>query len=133
MPLNNPKGGLGYAAEFQSAALPWVTASAATVTPQQYTFKKVARFVCLTNTSTGSTIRLGFTQAGVNGTNYLSVPPNMMTSPFEFRVKEVWVRSDSGTASYTLAAGLTNIDDSAMGALTGSAAPNGDPGWEGVG
>lgn len=133
MSLNNPKGGIGYAAEFQSAALPWVTASVATTSPTQYVFKKIARFLSVTNLSTGSALRVGFTQAGVNGTNYFSVAPSFTTSPLEFRIKEVWLRSETGTTSYTLAAGLTNIDDSMMPNLTGSNYPGGEPGWEGVG
>ena len=132
MPLNNARGGLGYAAEFQSSALPWVTASVATTSSVGFSFHKITRFLQITNLSDTASVKLGFTQNGVDGTNYMVFPPAAQSNPVEIRTKHVWVSTLSGSASFTLLAGLTNIEDSMMPELTGTFF-NGDPGWEGVG
>lgn len=51
MSLNNPQGGLGYAAEFQSSALPFVTSSTAPAagSPVRFDFPKVSRFITVTD------------------------------------------------------------------------------------
>lgn len=137
MSLNNPKGGLGYAAEFQSSALPWVTSSQVPVASSgvmRYDFPKVSRFISVSNHSNaGQEIRIGFTRNGVmtSGNYFLIDGGNTFTA--EVRVKEMYIAGDSvNNLRVAVLAGLTNIDASMMPLLSGTL-EDGTAGWTGVG
>lgn len=135
MTFDNPKGGIGYAAEFQSSALPWVTSSTApnAGSPIKFEFPKVTRFItvaCLG--SAGQSMSFGFTQRGVAISNNKFVLSASQTVTIETRIKQLWLQGESGNPSYNIFAGLTNIDASNMPVLTGTF-DNGSPGWSGVG
>lgn len=138
MGINVPKGGIGYAAEFQSSALPFVTSSTA---PQasggcmRLDFPKITRSITVANNeSAGTYLRLGFTRNGVMGAGggayYYRLNGGQQVT-FELRVTNFYVAGDTGTANFSLCAGLTNIDAIEMPQLTGSLG-NGI-GWLGVG
>lgn len=133
--LDNPKGGMGYAAEFQSSALPWVTSSVAPAagSPVRFDFPKITRFITVANLATATnTLSFGFTRAGVVSTsNKYTLGPNQSIT-LELRVKELWLQGENGTPSYSICAGLTNIDRNAMPLLSGTLADS-SPGWQGVG
>lgn len=133
MTFDNPKGGIGYAAEFQSSALPYLTSSTAPAagSPLRFEFPKVTRFITVSNTGT-STLSFGFTRAGVVSTNNKYILSGSQTVSLELRVKDLWLQGEGGTPSFTLCAGLTNIDRNNMPLLSGTL-PSGDPGWSGVG
>lgn len=136
MTLNNPQGGLGYAAEFQSSALPYVTSSTAPATgsPVLFQFPKVTRFITITNrdaTFTNS-MSFGFTRAGVVSTNNKYVLMGGQSISLELRVKDLWLQGEGGTPAYSMCVGLTNIDRNIMPLLSGTL-PDGSPGWTGVG
>jgi hypothetical protein len=134
--LNNPQGGIGYAAEFQSSALPWVTSSIAPAagSPVRFDFPKVTRFIIVSNrdTTATNTISVGFTRAGVVSTSNKYILNGGQSMTFEVRVKELWLQGETGTPPISICAGLTNIDKNAMPLLTGTL-PDGSPGWTGVG
>jgi len=137
MSLNNPRGGIGYAAEFQSSALPWTTSSQAmTGVTYRLDFPKVTRFINVKNHGgTGEHLRFGFTRNGVEGGNFFRVSGgNTGEEPtFELRVKEIFIRADGATSPhYSVLAGLTNIDSSQMGLLSGTLS-DGSVGWSGCG
>lgn len=133
--LNNPKGGLGYAAEFQSSGLPYVTSSVVPASGSgvlDISFAKVTRFVSISNLSAqGALLRVGFTQNGTLLDNYYLINGGS-TELFELRVKELFLMGHTTEISASICAGLTNIDSSMMPTLTGTLT-SGDPGWEGVG
>lgn len=136
MSLNNPQGGLGYAAEFQSSALPFVTSAIAPAvgSPVRYDFAKVSRFITLTNrdaTFTNS-LSFGFTYAGIVSTNHKYVLMGGQSITLELRIKSLWIQGETGTPAYSLCAGLTNIDARNMPVLSGTL-PDGTAGWDGVG
>lgn len=133
MTNDNPKGGIGYAAEFQSSALPWVTSSTAPSagSPVRFDFPKVSRFLIVSNLG-NTTLSFGFTRNGVVLTNNKYVLSGSQAITIETRVKQLWLQGEGGTPAFTLFAGLTNIDASAMPQLTGSLA-DGSQGWVGVG
>lgn len=131
MPLDNPKGGIGYAVEFQSSALPWVTSSISLTAPERFDFPKITRFITVYNRSTTSTdvLAIGFTRNGVSAsgsTNNRFLLNGNQQVTFEVRVKELYLMSHVGTPPYSIFAGLTNIDSTHMPVLTGS-------NWTGVG
>jgi hypothetical protein len=135
MTLNNPRGGLGYAAEFQSSALPYVTSSTAPAagSPVRFDFPKVTRSITITNReSATNTLSFGFTQNGIVSGNkkYILNPGQSIT--LELRVKSLWLQGETGTPLYSLCAGLTNIDAREMPVLSGTL-PGGSAGWDGVG
>ena len=134
MPLDNPKGGIGYAAEFQSAALPWVTSSVAPAagSPDRLDFAKVTRFITVSNLADATdTLSFGFTRNGVLGSNKFTLNPGQ-TLTLELRVKHLWIQGETGVPNYCVCAGLTTIDARDMPMLTGTL-PGGAAGWPGVG
>lgn len=136
MTNNNPKGGLGYAAEFQSSALPFVTSSQAPASgsPVRVDFPKVTRFITVSNSdaTATNTMSFGFTRNGLvlSGNKFIVRGGQSIT--LELRVRELWIQGEAASPAYSLLAGLTNIDRSMMPVLTGTFA-NGDAGWLGVG
>lgn len=136
MTLNNPQGGLGYAAEFQSSALPYVTSSTAPAvgSPVRYTFPKVSRTVTVTNrdATATNTLSFGFTRAGVVSSNNKYILNGGQSVTLELRIKELWLQGEVNTPPYSLCIGLTNIDARNMPLLSGTL-PDGSAGWDGVG
>lgn len=132
MPLDNPRGGLGYAAEFQSAALPWVTSSVSVTasTPQRWDFGKVTRFITVSNTG-GGTLSFGFTRNGLTLSQNKFILSSSQMITLELRVKMLFVGHESQQTTYSICAGLTNLDQRQMPTLSGSA--SGSVGWDGVG
>ena len=134
MPLDNPKGGFGYAAEFQSSALPWLTSSQApnNGSPVEIDFQTVARFITIGCTSAVSTdkISFGVTLNGIKGGNRVVINAGQ-TLTFEWRVQKIWVQAENGNnPAYTIGAGLTTV--LTMPQLSGTLM-DGSPGWQGVG
>lgn len=132
MSLDNPKGGLGYAAEFQSSALPWVTSSVAPASgsPYRIDFPKVTRFITVMNAG-DSALSVGFTRNGVLGNNKVILGLSQSIC-LEVRVKHLFLQGEGGTPNYSICAGLTTIDARDMPHLTGTL-PDGSAGWQGVG
>ena len=129
MTLNNPGPGAGYAAEFQSSALPWVTSSVITTSPVRYDFQRVSRFFNIKNHGPGE-LAIGFTRNGVTNANrYVLVAGAIFEA--ELRVKELHVVALSTTTSASILAGLTNVDSRSMPLLSGTT--TGSIGWDGVG
>lgn len=135
MSLNNPQGGLGYAAEFQSSALPFVTSSTAPAagSPIRFNFPKISRFITITNRdTTTNTLSFGFTRAGIVSTNNKYILNAGQSITLELRIKELYLQGEVGTPPYSLCVGLTNIDARNMPILSGTL-PDGSAGWQGVG
>lgn len=137
MPLGNPTGGIGYAAEFQSSALPWVTSSVAPAkgSPLEIDFAKVTRFITVANRdpSTTGSISFGFTLNGMKdatSNKYILNGGQIVT--LEVRIKSLWIQSEVGSGPYSLLAGLTTVMAGDMPLLSGTL-PDGSAGWPGVG
>lgn len=122
MALNYPTSGPNNVGEYQTSGLPWVTSSTVTDSPYLVNFPMVTNQI--TFKATGGTIRFGFTQNGVNGSNFFTLTPsNSLT--VDIRTKQLWIRSNAvGTGSYEILAGLTNIKWRDFPVLTGSAIYN---------
>jgi hypothetical protein len=135
MALDNPRGGIGYAAEFQSSALPWVTSSVAPAqgSPVRFSFPKVTRFITVSNLGTGTnTLSFGFTWNGVAQSSNKYVLGAQQAVTLELRVKALWLQGESGTPNFSVLAGLTTVDSKDMSLLSGTL-PDGTAGWPGVG
>lgn len=138
MPLNHPKSGLNYAAEFQVSALPYVTSSQVPAYSsgfQEVQFPKVTKFITVTNLHSTNLLRIAFTRNGLldltdNGYHFKILPKTSVT--LDLRVKSLWMAAESGTVDVSLCAGLTNVDAINMPTLTGSLG-DGTISWVGVG
>ncbi len=120
--FNYPASGLNNVGEYQASGLPWVTSSQATTTPYQIAFPFVTNEIVISN-SGSAPLRVGFTQNGINGSNYFTVLAGHVAT-FDVRVTYIYIRSDSSTANYSMYAGLTQIPFKSMPVLTGSAVYN---------
>jgi hypothetical protein len=123
MSLNNPRPGVNYVPEYQASGLPWVLSGSVTTSPVMYELPYVSRAVTVTNNSSAGTFLLiGFTQNGVTlGTNSYPLDGGKSVR-LELRVRDLWFKAQSGTATYGVAAELTTIPRQMMPYLTGSAA-----------
>lgn len=131
MPLGNPEAAIGFAAEFQSSGLPWVTASVATPgTVQRWNLPKVSRSLLFRNLTASTFLVVAFTQNGAGGSNRYLIPGGA-SEVFETRVKEVYVTAVSGSCDYSMFAALTTVPPKYMPQLTGSI--TGSQMWDGVG
>ncbi len=131
MPLGNPEAAIGFAAEFQSSGLPWVTSSLASPgTVQRWNLPKVSRSLLVRNLTNSTFLVVAFTANGAIGTNRYLIPGGA-SELFETRVKEVYVTAVSGSCDYSLFAALTTVPPKNMPVLTGSI--TGSLQWDGVG
>ena len=118
MSLNNPAMHEGFVPAYQVSAVPFVTSSTVT-TVNEVTFPFVTRFFTIQNMS-ALTLRFGFTQLGVQGTNYFSIPSGSSYTG-EIRTDRLFVSSSTAAAiSYSVIAGLTGVPTRNFTTITGS-------------
>lgn len=118
MSLNNPQMHEGFVPAYQVSAVPFVTSSAVT-TLNEISFPFVTRFFTIQNMSS-STLRFGFTQLGVQGTNYFSIPSGSSYTG-EIRTDRLYVSSSTAASiSYSIIAGLTGVPTRNFLTITGS-------------
>jgi len=135
MAINHPKAGPNSIPAYQMSGIPYVTASVNSEvnnsTTAKIEFPYVTRFFQVECTDATNGIRVGFTEAGVNGANYFTVATSSMSEVYELRTKDIFIRGNGGNSDFRVIAGLTTIDRSQFPVLTGSI--NGTAGFEGVG
>lgn len=118
--LNNPRPGFNSAPEYMVSGIPHAVSGSATTTPTLIEFHNITRAITVANNSAaGTVLRIGFTQNGVNLSNNFPLD-GKQTIRFEVRVRDLWVRTDTGTADYGVLAELTAIGRRDMLPLTGS-------------
>ena len=124
MSLDNPKPSVDAVSEYLVSGHPWVTSSIASGVVA-HDFILVTKFVIVKNTTTGSnSIRVGFTENGIKGTNYLPLAPNESVA-VDLKLRSIYVSGSGET--YTVLAGLTGVGRRELVFLTGSS------GYPGVG
>ena len=127
MSLNNPQSSGGSVAEFMSSALPWVTSSIITTSPQRYDFAKITKQITVRNLGGvgSSDLAVGFTRNGVLGSNRFLIPVGSIVE-MDVRVKELYLVGVTGGVTASVYAGLTTAPAHSMPTITGSL-------WDGVG
>jgi hypothetical protein len=118
MSFNYPQSGLNNVAEYQASGLPYVTQSVATTGISSVEFPYVTNFFTVKNVS-GQALEVGFTTAGLQGSNKFTVLPSSSIS-FTIRCRTLFVRSVVGSPTYEVVAGLTTIPRERFPALTQS-------------
>lgn len=114
----NYRTGPNNVGEYQASGLPYVTQSAVTTSPFNIQFPFVTNELTVKNNSDG-TLRVGFTQNGVNGSNFFTLPVSGAYSG-KLRVTDLFVRSETGTLTCEVVAGLTTIPRQEFYILTGA-------------
>lgn len=112
-----PQPGLNHVGEYVASGVPFVTASSIDTTAIAIELPYVSSRLYF-NVPSGS-LRVGFTENGVNGSNYYLVTANSQHS-FDIRCATVFVRAEAGTVDMSMMAALTQIDRDRMPRLTGS-------------
>ena len=124
----NYKAGMHSVGQYQMSAIPYVSASLAVpvlgTAPLEITLPRVSRFVTVRNTlattATAVPFRVGFSSIGTSGSvagknNYFTLA-NGESYTGEWRVKSIYLVSDSATASSaSITAGLTAVSTSSLG------------------
>lgn len=120
MTLQPPRSGPNNVAEYQASGLPWVTSSIVTSAVWRIDFPYVTNFIAV-HAHSGA-IRLGFTENGVNGSNYILLQSGDSYPTWTIRCKSLFLRSNAaGTGSISMMAGMTMIQERDFPILTGSA------------
>ena len=117
--------GVNHVGAYQVSGRPFATGSINASTAVKVEFPKVTRWIYVVNHG-GADCRLGFSQAGVEGTNYLRLPApdageNTNSMRLELKIGELWL---SGSNGVDVMAGLTNISTSKVSGSIG-------PSWSG--
>ena len=134
MDKQNPVPGWNWTAEYQVSGIPFVTSSFGVGTSvRRLDFDYVTRTLTI-SVSGSNSLRLGFTENGVNGVggdSYFLMKPDSTTT-FDVRVKSIFYRADAGTVNCSILAGCTTIPARQMLTLSGSSV-SGSLSWRGVG
>lgn len=117
--------GVNHVPAYQVSGRPFATGSINATTATKVEFPYVTRWLYVTNRGNGD-VRIGFSQAGVEGTNYIVVgqPASGVfssTQRLELKVSEIWF---SGSNTVDVMAGLTSILPDRVSGSTG-------PSWSG--
>lgn len=123
MAFNYPRSGLGNVGEYQTSGLPWVTSSNVTDAVWRVDLPYVSNYVAFRAHS--GIVRVGFTENGVNGSNYILLQSGDGFTEFPVRCKTLYLRSNAAvTSSFSMYVGLTQIQQRDFPVLTGSAIYN---------
>lgn len=115
--------GINHTPAYQVSGRPYATGSIDASEATKITFPYVTRWIYVIN-HTSSHCRVGFSQNGVEGTNYFRLSgetgneANQGSQRLELKVSEIWL---SGSNSVDIVAGLTTIPS---GRTSGSLGPN---------
>jgi hypothetical protein len=99
--------------------------------PMKIPFGMVTRFITITNTDTTNPLSFAVTYYGAARSTNQFILPKGQTLSLEWRITQLFVQGEGGTAAFSLAAGLTTIPPQNYYNLTGSAADGTN--WPGIG
>lgn len=142
MSLQYQKPHHNHVGEYQQSSIPFVTSSVAdevtTSAVVTVKFPYVTRWLVVKNTDASHTLKFGFSSNGVSGpkgnyhttgsnANFFTLAAGATTERLELKCKEVHFLGGTNSASFSVLAGLTNVENNMFPALTGT------NGVEGVG
>ena len=136
MATYNYRAGLGHVGSYQVSGTPFVTGGVDCTVATRIVFPSVTRWVSVNNNDTDNQPRVGFSENGVNGSNYIMMgeasggggaakPAGNPAYPMEIRVTELWI---SGSDDVDVIAGLTGIATNTIN--NGDVSPDGTN-WSG--
>ena len=104
------QAGIGNVGSYQVSGRPFVTGAINASTAAVVEFPAVTRWVRVKN-NTASDLKVGFSAAGVAGTNYFTLTSGSVTEPLELKITQLHL---AGAASVDVMAGLTFIATSGI-------------------
>ena len=107
----NYKPGLGNVGSFQVSGAPFVTGGVNATSATRVSFPRVTRWIMVANPHPSQNVKIGFSENGVNGSNYAYLSFGSNTPRLELKVTEIWL---SGSAAVNVMAGLTGIESTSI-------------------
>ena len=104
------QAGIGNVGSYQVSGKPFAKAAIDASTTTKIEFPSVTRWVMVKN-NTASVLKVGFSAAGLAGTNYFTLTSGSVTSPLELKITELHLL---GANSVDVMAGLTFIANSGV-------------------
>jgi hypothetical protein len=109
------QAGLSNVGSYQISGIPWVSSSISAPTgsgtPTNIEFPFVTKSIIVKNTgaANGPSVKIGFSENGVNGTNYFLLAPSESFAA-DLRVTNLYVKSVGAATTVSIIAGLTGIN-----------------------
>lgn len=122
MSLSTPVLGEGYVPAYQISPVPFVTSSQVVLGEvKSYSFPTVARTFTVKNNTAGSAIAVSFTANGLTtaNSNFFTLSGGESFAG-EFRTSALFISGSTGTSSFHLVVGLTDIPVKNFLTVTGS-------------
>lgn len=128
MSLNNPIGGYNYGTEFQSSALPWVTASVMLKTngePTKFDFPCITKDITVSNNDLvfSSSCAFAFNQNDLLTSSSYTLRGGQSIH-LNVKAKSIWIRGENSVPLVTITAGLTTIPSRQVPDYSGSLVPS---------
>lgn len=115
MALNYISPGLGAVSAYQVAGVPFFnTQTVGAASSVDIQLPAVSKSIYVVNNSADD-LRVGVTQAGVEGTNFLIVPGNSKTEVLDIKTVEIWLHAPVGAVEASVYASLTSIATNNLG------------------
>lgn len=109
MVLNYNSPGLGSVTAYQVAGTPFFnTQTVGAASSVEVALPAVSKSFYVVNNSADA-LRVGMTQAGVEGTNFLIVPGNTKTELLDVKAVNIWLHAPVGAVEASIFASLTSI------------------------
>jgi hypothetical protein len=135
---NHPRPNHNSAVEYQGSCIPFVTSSDVGTDVIKVGFPRVTRFIVVSNRHGSQTLSFGFTENGTSGAkgpysktgtndNFFTLAAGQVTERLEIKCTGIFLKGSGATTTFSLLAGMTNVEPSMFLNLTGS------DGWQGVG
>ena len=125
MATYNYRAGLGNVGSYQASGTPYVTGGVDASSVVKISFPSVTSWIVVSNVGSVGDCKIGFSSAGVSGTNYLLVDGGQITEPLKVKVTELYLL---GGNPVSVMAGLTNIANNTIN--NGDVSPDGTN-WSG--
>ena len=102
--------GLNNVGSYQVSGRPFASGNIDATDAEVVKFPMVTRWVQVINLDS-TTLRVGFSELGISGSNYFTVPASSTSAVLEVKVSELWLYSPGNANSVAdVVAGLTNIE-----------------------
>ena len=108
--------GLSNVGSYQASDKPFATGSLDASSTIGVNFPSVTRWIYVVN-NTSSPCKVGFSEAGTDGTNYFTVHSGSTSDRLEVKVTQVWL---NGSSDVDVFAGLTGISPDRITAVSPS-------------
>jgi hypothetical protein len=99
--------GINHVPAYQVSGVPFATGNLDATSGLQISFPYVTRWIEVVNTS-NAVLKVGFSQNGLGGSNYVEVPISSSLGPLEVKVSEIYLNGGA-SGKTSIAAGLTGI------------------------